>query len=861
MNARPAILAALIFGLGWATLAATQVTIGAGDETHNLPIYVNFHNSLCEIIYYPDEIGSMGTITALSFYADFYTEVPLQGLKVWLGTTDWPNMSAGWIPSTELTLAFNGTVYYPEGESQVTLGLDTPFDYTGGNLVLLIQHPWEMDDFHNNNYFRCQYGTPLRTRNVVSEDDVLDPALPPAPLGGQLTSLFPQTTLHFAAQPPQPEIFIQPESCAFGEVLVNGLDNLQISLFNTGLSPLELSEISLSGSPYFSLLQLPALPATLPSGGSVSFIAHYEPLQPGPHSATISITANTDPTLITVPVTGTGIDPTIYSLPYSQDFDLCEPPDLPIDWSAYLEPVANLPFVRTFADAEAPTQPNLVRIMADGDGIGRAILIAPPLDTSIPVSSTQISFSAQAYGTVMESAISVGVMSDPEDPFTYTQVQYIDIDTSTWTDYTVQFFGYQGAGRHIAFDLPQLGGYNWVKLDNISISYLAGNDLAATSVSGTTFPCVDAASEYLVSVANQGNGTQSGYLVKLLNDAGAVLGSVVGPTLAHSETAQVAIPWTPFNAGIHYLRGEVILAGDSAPANNASPLYQVNVLAAGTTTVTIGNGSQLARIPADFYRRNSLFETVFQAAELHQTGTLTGVQFYSNFFTSTPLTKPLRVWLGETAANDLSAGWISSNDLQLVFEGSVDLRPGSDIVPVLFTAPFAYQGGNLVLLVQRPWDGQFYSSSDFFLCQSLGEFRSRNYASDTIELHPEAPPLPTLAQLSGQFPRATFFIQGGSPVAEDLHGATLALRIGPNPFRERCQISFSLSGASHVDMQVFNLRGQMVRTLVQGSKSAGEFSYLWDGKDAAGRAVSSGIYLCRLRIGDRQTVQKLLRID
>ncbi len=861
MNARSTMLIALLFCLGVASLVATQVTIGSGDDTHNLPMYVNFHNSLCEIIFYSNEIGTTGTITALSFYPDFYTEVPLQWLKVWLGTTDWQNMSAGWIPSTELTLAFDGIVYYPEGESQVTLGLDTPFDYTGGNLVLLIQHPWEIDAFHNNNLFRGQYSGPLRTRSVVSNSDVLDPALPPAPLGGQLTVMFPQTTLHFAAQPPQPEIFIQPASCAFGEVLAEGMDNLLLSLFNTGLSPLDLSEITLTGSQYFSLLQLPGLPQTLPSGSSVSFIVHYEPLQPGPHTATINISANTNPTLITVPVSGTGIDPTIYSLPYSQDFDACEPPDLPIDWSAYLEPVAHLPFVRTFAEAEAPTQPNLVRIMADMDGIGRAILIAPPLDQTIPVSSTQISFSAQAFGTVIESAISIGVMSDPEDPFTYTEVQYIDIETSNWAYYTVQFFGYQGAGRYIAFNLPQLGGYNWVKLDHVSISYLAGNDLAAIGVSGTTFPCVDDVSEYLVSVANHGNATQSGYLVKLLNDEGAVLGSVEGPTLAHSETAQVAIPWTPDQPGIHYLRGEVVLAGDTAPANNSSPLYQVNVLSAGTTTVTIGDGSQLARIPADFYRHNSLFETLFQASELHHTGTLTGLQFYSNFFTSTPLTKPLRVWLGETSVSDLSAGWISSSELQLVFEGNVDLRPGNDIVPVLFTVPYAYQGGNLVLLVQRPWDGQFHSSSDFFLCQTWGGTRSRNFASDTIELQPAAPPLPTLAQLSGQFPRATFFIQGGSPVSEELQGVTLDVRISPNPFREACRISFSLPGPCNVDLQVFNLRGQRVRFLVQDSKPTGEHSFLWDGKDADGRPVSSGIYLCRMKIGKQQTVRKLLRIE
>lgn len=154
-------------------------------------------------------------------------------------------MSTGWIPSSDLSLAFDGIVDYPEGESTVTLGLNTPFNYTGGNLVLLIQHPWEIDTFHNNNLFRGQYSGPLRTRSVVSDSNVFDPAAPPVPLAGQLTVMFPQTTLHFAETPPEPEILIQPGTCAFGEVLENGLANMQVKLFNTGLSPLDISDIDM----------------------------------------------------------------------------------------------------------------------------------------------------------------------------------------------------------------------------------------------------------------------------------------------------------------------------------------------------------------------------------------------------------------------------------------------------------------------------------------------------------------------------------------------------------------------------------------------------------------------------------------
>jgi len=65
----------------------------------------------------------------------------------------------------------------------------------------------------------------------------------------------------------------------------------------------------------------------------------------------------------------------------------------------------------------------------------------------------------------------------------------------------------------------------------------------------------------------------------------------------------------------------------------------------------------------------------------------------------------------------------------------------------------------------------------------------------------------------------------------------------PNPFNPSTRISYQLPEEAQVSLKVHNLRGQVVRELVQGVKEAGSYSVQWNGRDEGGRTVSSGIYL------------------
>jgi hypothetical protein len=82
----------------------------------------------------------------------------------------------------------------------------------------------------------------------------------------------------------------------------------------------------------------------------------------------------------------------------------------------------------------------------------------------------------------------------------------------------------------------------------------------------------------------------------------------------------------------------------------------------------------------------------------------------------------------------------------------------------------------------------------------------------------------------------------------------------PNPSRGTVALSFSLGIAADVRLEILDLAGRRVRTLVRGSQFAGEHSTLWDGRDAAGRRVRSGTYIARLASGSAQLVTRIIRL-
>jgi len=84
----------------------------------------------------------------------------------------------------------------------------------------------------------------------------------------------------------------------------------------------------------------------------------------------------------------------------------------------------------------------------------------------------------------------------------------------------------------------------------------------------------------------------------------------------------------------------------------------------------------------------------------------------------------------------------------------------------------------------------------------------------------------------------------------------------PNPFNTTTVIDFStesaVAGAAVTRIDIFNLRGELISTLLNKPLESGQHQVRWDGRNLRGEEVSSGVYFCRVRTGDCRKIHKMI---
>ncbi|UCG52118.1 MAG: T9SS type A sorting domain-containing protein, partial [Candidatus Latescibacterota bacterium] len=96
-------------------------------------------------------------------------------------------------------------------------------------------------------------------------------------------------------------------------------------------------------------------------------------------------------------------------------------------------------------------------------------------------------------------------------------------------------------------------------------------------------------------------------------------------------------------------------------------------------------------------------------------------------------------------------------------------------------------------------------------------------------------------------------------VSVTVPGMSLALfQNTPNPFNPTTSISFALPNRSRATLVVYDVEGRHVKTLVDDVIDGGVRETVWDGTDARGHRVSSGVYFYRLTVGNKSLTKKML---
>jgi hypothetical protein len=79
----------------------------------------------------------------------------------------------------------------------------------------------------------------------------------------------------------------------------------------------------------------------------------------------------------------------------------------------------------------------------------------------------------------------------------------------------------------------------------------------------------------------------------------------------------------------------------------------------------------------------------------------------------------------------------------------------------------------------------------------------------------------------------------------------------PNPFNPSTAIRYSIPEPAKVELRIYNILGQAVKTLVDEEQLPGFYQEVWDGTDERGKNLSSGIYLYQIRAGDKVQTKKM----
>lgn len=277
--------------------------------------------------------------------------------------------------------------------------------------------------------------------------------------------------------------------------------------------------------------------------------------------------------------------------------------------------------------------------------------------------------------------------------------------------------------------------------------------------------------------------------------------------------------------------------------------------------VTIGTDNTFDwNFPYFYWWKNGLSEIIYMSEELTlqgvSSGLLTELILYYTYNSTLP-DQSIAIWVGETAYSSPPEEWISADELTLVYDGLLNIQDYAGELHLPLTEPYSYGGGNLVVMIHRPWHNTFGGNLCFYY-SNTSDFPDRaisNY-SDTFVLDPLNPPLDS--SYCSRVPNTTliFTIDINGSMDDEIYSEHHLINNYPNPFNPSTTIEFSIQNDSKVELTIYNIKGQKIKNLIQNEFSKGTHLITWNGDDKYGNSVSSGIYYYKLNVNGRTESMK-----
>lgn len=195
---------------------------------------------------------------------------------------------------------------------------------------------------------------------------------------------------------------------------------------------------------------------------------------------------------------------------------------------------------------------------------------------------------------------------------------------------------------------------------------------------------------------------------------------------------------------------------------------------------------------------------------------------------------------------DFGEGIVSAVTFEVSVNGEA-VSPFYFNIPIVLTLP--YKRGLLQQLGIDP------ATLGLYYVTETGELVQEGISDIVVDLEAN-----TITGIIAHFSNIAMVPENVPSMAEEnlLPSAFSLSQNYPNPFNPKTTISYHVAGSSYVTIDMYNIVGQHVITLVNELKPAGSYAITWDGKDSSGAQVTSGIYFCRMKAGNSSQTRKLM---
>lgn len=376
----------------------------------------------------------------------------------------------------------------------------------------------------------------------------------------------------------------------------------------------------------------------------------------------------------------------------------------------------------------------------------------------------------------------------------------------------VEETGSYNIGFHITNRVP-------VQFYKFSISEVTDVDIAALELTGPVTAAVGMELTYRVTVKNFGFDTIEDFKVSLIDSEGAVLAeTVVEEGLAAGTSTVIELKWIPEKEGDFDIYACVSVAGDGMTDNDTTDSIKVSVISAGTWVDIISGSADSFRMPFDTAFAYSVGEYIYTADQINYSegGAIKALNYYINYYNGlTASYFDVEIWLGNTDTDDfdeLDPTPISLDSMTKVFDGSICVNPGDNILTIAFDNQFEYTGGNLVVYTckKSALEKKVFLS---FLVDNNPEAPFRSIAVHSEQTDPQMVSLSDPMTAYRELPDVSFLMGEDSSVETNLREGMALPAVSYNRQVRRLVVNgdFSLC-------RVYNTDGSLVAVFRPGSE-------------------------------------------